>query len=49
MKGEGQEVHGGQHHGEVVFAVAEIVFERTNASHVRQEAGVFQPVRDRSE
>jgi hypothetical protein len=29
--------------------VAEIVFERTNASHVRQEAGVFQPVRDRSE
>ena len=27
MKGEGQQVHGGEHHGEVLFAVPEIMFE----------------------
>lgn len=27
VTGEGQEVHGGEHHGEVLLAVAEIVFE----------------------
>ena len=27
MEGEGQEVHGGEQHGEVLLAVAEIVFE----------------------
>ncbi|MGC8535792.1 MAG: hypothetical protein ACP5QR_09715, partial [Rhizomicrobium sp.] len=27
MKGEGQQVHGGEHHGKVLFAVPEIMFE----------------------
>ena len=27
MEGKGQEVHGGEHHGEVFLAMAEVVFE----------------------